>query len=160
MLYREEFPICWVVPCTVALCLVPHLKCLTTSLPDVVSPGTKDESPSATWSDFMITWQCSYVRVCLCERERDKESICARASVHLHVVQIKRHRWKRWSNNSGTYSQDTFVKYYIKFISATSALYKYLTPKSFKRHSYNLGSFTWEYIYQLMRNISLTHHNC
>lgn len=52
---------------TVAHRISPHLKCLTTSLPDMVSLGTKDESPSATGSDFMITRQaCVRARVYSC----------------------------------------------------------------------------------------------
>lgn len=55
MLFGEEFPMWRGVTGTVAHRIAPHLKCLTTSLPDMVSLGTKDESPSATGSDFMIT---------------------------------------------------------------------------------------------------------
>lgn len=89
MLFSEEFPMWWVLPCTVAHCIVPHLKCLTTSLPDTVSPGTKDESPSATRSDFMITWQgCVCVCVCLCIWKW--EEMCEGCACQKAVV-------KRWN---------------------------------------------------------------
>ncbi len=84
------------MPCTVAHCDVPHPKCLTTSLPDMVTPGTKDESPSATRSDFMITWQagvCVCVCVCVWQRERETESesvsVCASESMRERCASQK-----------------------------------------------------------------------